>query len=120
MVGAAGVRTACPAVDGVPPVIVIVAPVVTSDMVSVGEDPVTVISAPVRLPPGGVTITSSFGADVVTVTDPGSGLRTVVATSDGALPVTVIVAASGLIVVVVVAASGLRTNAIPDQTTEAL
>jgi hypothetical protein len=100
MVGAAGVRTACPAVDGVPPLIVIVAPVVTSDMLSVGEDPVTVISAPVRLPPGGVTMMSSLGAVPVTAMVAAAGVRTVVVTSDGAVPVTVIVAPAGVRVVV--------------------
>lgn len=106
-VAAAGVITDVPAVDGLPPVIVIVSPVVTSDMVSVGAEPVTVISAPVRLPPGGVTIRSSFGAVPVTVAVAAAGVRTVVVTSVGAVPVTVTVAAAGVsVVVVAVAVSG--------------
>jgi len=88
IVATAGVMMAVPAVDGVPPVIVTVAPVVTNDMVSIGAEPLTVISAPVRLPPGGLTIRSSVGAVPVTVALAAAGVRTVVVTSDGAVPVT--------------------------------
>jgi hypothetical protein len=69
-------------------------------MVSVGAEPVTVMSAPVRLPPGGVTMTSSVGAVPVTVALAAAGVRTVVVTSDGAVPVTVTVAPDGVSVVV--------------------
>ena len=77
------------------------APVVTSDMVSVGAVPVIVMSAPVRLPPGGLTVFSSFGAVPVTVTVAAAGVRTVVVTSDGAVPVTAMAAPAGVMSVVV-------------------
>ena len=85
--------------------IVIVAPVVTSDMVSVGADPVIVISAPVRLPPGGVTMMSSVGAVPVTVALAAAGVRTESEMSVGAVPVTATLAPEGVSVVVEPAAA---------------
>ena len=75
------------------------------------------ISAPVMLPPGGMTVTSSFGAEPVTLTLAAAGVRTVVVTNDGALPVTAILAADG--VRVVSDDVGLSTRAIADQPIEA-
>jgi hypothetical protein len=79
-------------------------------MVNVGADPVTVMSAPVKLPPGGVTMMSSLGALPVTAMVAAAGVSTDSVTSVGAVPVTVILAPAGVSVVVV---AELRTT-LPD------
>lgn len=80
-------------------------------MLSVGAEPVRVMSAPYTAP-GGDTATSSFGADPVTVMGAAAGLSTDSVISDGAVPVTVTVAAAGVSVeVVAVSVSGATTLA---------